>query len=300
MKRGVLVLWIFALACSAIHSVLGRPGFSVFEGTGYTQAISNQSNAAHADWNPGTGACPLNPTNAVALAIGAATNAFPNTFADERFAKLSLHAADRNTVWHYNVSLLLHPLPEQGIVKQGGWVSIIVQLDGTVPPIKKGEPVAARRFGGGFRSRPPDSPVVPRPSAHSSELSPEEQEKRRAEIRKNLKEYQMEVIRSGMPPLPVPLTREMDDQLVQEGVLPPAKPKLTPEEQERRREEIRKNLQELQMQVIRQGMPMASVRLTLEQKEQLEKEGFVFLSNGSISNSVTGFCHPPRPELIPQ
>jgi hypothetical protein len=48
-------------------------------------------------------------------------------------------------------------------------------------------------------------------------LSAEEKEKL-------LKEYQMELIRAGGekgPALPVPLTKEMDDQLVAEGVLPP-------------------------------------------------------------------------------
>lgn len=42
-----------------------------------------------------------------------------------------------------------------------------------------------------------------------------------AELEKHLQEYQMEVIRQGLPPLPIPLTPEMDDQLVSEGVLPP-------------------------------------------------------------------------------
>ena len=41
------------------------------------------------------------------------------------------------------------------------------------------------------------------------------------ELEKHLQEYQMEVIRNGLPPLPIPLTPEMDDQLVREGVLPP-------------------------------------------------------------------------------
>ncbi|HBA84456.1 MAG TPA: hypothetical protein DCZ95_10215 [Verrucomicrobia bacterium] len=41
------------------------------------------------------------------------------------------------------------------------------------------------------------------------------------ELEKHLQEYQMEVIRQGLPPLPIPLTPEMDDQLVTEGVLPP-------------------------------------------------------------------------------
>ena len=41
------------------------------------------------------------------------------------------------------------------------------------------------------------------------------------ELEKHLNEYQMEVIRQGLPPLPIPLTPEMDQQLVNEGVLPP-------------------------------------------------------------------------------
>jgi hypothetical protein len=43
----------------------------------------------------------------------------------------------------------------------------------------------------------------------------------RAQVQQSLREYQMEVLRQGMPPLPVQLTPEQDDQLVQEGVLPP-------------------------------------------------------------------------------
>jgi hypothetical protein len=41
------------------------------------------------------------------------------------------------------------------------------------------------------------------------------------ELAKHLYEYQMEVIRQGLPPLPIPLTPEQDQQLVTEGVLPP-------------------------------------------------------------------------------
>ena len=42
------------------------------------------------------------------------------------------------------------------------------------------------------------------------------------ELKQHLEEYQMEVIRQGLPPLPIPLTPAMDDQLVAEGVLPPS------------------------------------------------------------------------------
>jgi hypothetical protein len=41
------------------------------------------------------------------------------------------------------------------------------------------------------------------------------------ELAKHLYDYQMEVIRQGLPPLPIPLTPEQDAQLVREGVLPP-------------------------------------------------------------------------------
>lgn len=83
--------------------------------------------------------------------------------------------------------------------------------------VKKSPTPSPRRFNGGFRSTTPKAqPAPPQPK-----LTPAEQQKRRDEIRKNLQDYQMEVIRKGMPPLPVPLTQEMDNQLVSEGVLPP-------------------------------------------------------------------------------
>ena len=40
-------------------------------------------------------------------------------------------------------------------------------------------------------------------------------------LEQHLQEYQMEVIRTGLPPLPVQLTPERDAQLVAEGFLPP-------------------------------------------------------------------------------
>jgi hypothetical protein len=41
------------------------------------------------------------------------------------------------------------------------------------------------------------------------------------ELEKHLQDYQMQVIREGLPPLPVQLTPERDAQLVAEGFLPP-------------------------------------------------------------------------------
>ena len=40
-------------------------------------------------------------------------------------------------------------------------------------------------------------------------------------LKKHLEHVQMDAIRNGLPPLPLPLTPEMDAQLVKEGVLPP-------------------------------------------------------------------------------
>ena len=40
------------------------------------------------------------------------------------------------------------------------------------------------------------------------------------EVEKRLREYQMKLIREGKTPLPIPITEEMDAQLVKEGILP--------------------------------------------------------------------------------
>jgi hypothetical protein len=50
-------------------------------------------------------------------------------------------------------------------------------------------------------------------NADNSELSPDE-------VNSLLQEYQKELIRSGQTPLPIPLTPETDEELVNEGVLP--------------------------------------------------------------------------------
>lgn len=82
----------------------------------------------------------------------------------------------------------------------------------------KASSIPRRRFGGGFRKQAPANPTPP---SLESDLSPEEQALQRKAVRARLENYQMDVIRQGMPPLPIPLTQEMDDQLVSEGVLPP-------------------------------------------------------------------------------
>ena len=48
------------------------------------------------------------------------------------------------------------------------------------------------------------------------------------DLQKHLEQYQMDLIRKGAPPLPMPLTKDMDDQLVKEGVLAPQDAAATP------------------------------------------------------------------------
>jgi len=120
---------------------------------------------------------------------------------------------------YMGMKLLEIDLADSKATLQRDGVPVVFELTKPIaskaPPKKKAPP--QRKFGGGFR-RPPPKKVEKPPEP---KLSPEEQRRRREEIRANLQDYQMEVIRSGMPPLPIPLTQEMDDQLVAEGILPP-------------------------------------------------------------------------------
>jgi hypothetical protein len=70
------------------------------------------------------------------------------------------------------------------------------------------------------RSRTAPQPVPVRVVAEPTPV-PESAFQTQEELDAHLKNYQMEVLRQGLPPLPVPLTPEMDQQLVNEGVLPP-------------------------------------------------------------------------------
>ncbi len=113
---------------------------------------------------------------------------------------------------------------EEAVLKQGSEMALIKFASGEVQEIKPGQvrpgrnaPVstAAQRPTWEERRRaraatPPPPAEPPPPPKYTGE-----------ELTKHLQEYQMEVIRQGLPPLPIPLTAEMDAKLVQEGVLPP-------------------------------------------------------------------------------
>ena len=78
---------------------------------------------------------------------------------------------------------------------------------------------SARKFNSGFRSSNTNDKEIKKEV--NVKLTVQQQEQRKQEIQESLRQYQMDVIRAGLPPLPVPLTKQMDDQLVAEGVLPP-------------------------------------------------------------------------------
>ncbi|MDF3130614.1 hypothetical protein P0Y35_15505 [Kiritimatiellaeota bacterium B1221] len=66
------------------------------------------------------------------------------------------------------------------------------------------------------------SSVRPRAPVTVPTAQPQVREfKTREELQAHLEEQQMDAIRTGKPPLPIPLTPKMDSQLVNEGILPP-------------------------------------------------------------------------------
>jgi hypothetical protein len=66
-----------------------------------------------------------------------------------------------------------------------------------------------------------DKPLVQVVSPHLPTMDPPPPTLQGAELEKHLREYNLQAIRQGMPPLPIPLTPEEDANLVREGVLPP-------------------------------------------------------------------------------
>lgn len=73
-----------------------------------------------------------------------------------------------------------------------------------------------------------DEVVIPviQPEADEEEDEEDDEDEviREAEIQQHLQSYQKELIKQGLPPLPIPLTAQTDAELVKEGVLPPMAP----------------------------------------------------------------------------
>lgn len=118
---------------------------------------------------------------------------------------------------------------EEAIIRKGNEMAVIELQSGEISTITAEEQqqrvqqqqanqskrlsyAERRRQRQQLRNRPPSPPPQPPPPTPKYTGT---------ELQKHLEEYQMEVIRQGLPALPIPLTPEMDEQLVAEGVLPP-------------------------------------------------------------------------------
>lgn len=93
----------------------------------------------------------------------------------------------------------------------------LFKLESSAPePLSKGQQAARKssyedRRRGRITNQQPEQPAQP----------PAQPVLTGDALKKHLENVQMDAIRNGLPPLPLPLTPEMDAQLVREGVLPP-------------------------------------------------------------------------------
>lgn len=112
---------------------------------------------------------------------------------------------------------------ENAVLQKGSEMAIVNFGSGDIQPLTQQEAkvrLTNRKTGYAARRRM-------REEARKARLEKAKEDAKKpkltgAELEQHLQEYQMEVIRQGLPPLPIPLSAEMDAQLVEEGILPPA------------------------------------------------------------------------------
>ncbi len=105
----------------------------------------------------------------------------------------------------------------EAMIRKGNEVALFKLEAGGGQPITKSEQ-SARQSSYAERRRALLKKIEERRQA--AEPPPEPKLSGEA-LQKHLEQVQMDAIRNGLPPLPLPLTPEMDAQLVKEGVLPP-------------------------------------------------------------------------------
>jgi len=104
----------------------------------------------------------------------------------------------------------------EAMLRRGSEVALFKLESDTPEPLSKSQQAARRSSYAGRRSD--------RLAAANKNTKPKEPEAPRLTgeaLRAHLESVQMNAIRDGLPPLPLPLTPEMDAQLVSEGVLDP-------------------------------------------------------------------------------
>lgn len=103
----------------------------------------------------------------------------------------------------------------EAMLRKGNEVALFKLESDTPEPLSKKQQ-AARRMSYSERLK---AQQAAKKKAESKE--PEAPRLTGEALKKHLENVQMDAIRNGLPPLPLPLTPEMDDQLVAEGVLDP-------------------------------------------------------------------------------
>lgn len=103
----------------------------------------------------------------------------------------------------------------EATLRKGNEVALFKLESGEIEPLSKSQQAARKssyedRRRGRNETSQPEQPKEPLQTILSGDA-----------LRLHLENVQMDAIRNGLPPLPLPLTPEMDAQLVREGVLPP-------------------------------------------------------------------------------
>ena len=115
---------------------------------------------------------------------------------------------------------------EEAVLRQGAEMALMKLQSGEVRTITPGDQAQMQQQNQGQNPPQASAPsYIERRRLRAMESQPEPPPPPKytgEELAKHLQEYQMEVIRQGLPPLPIPLTPDQDAQLVKEGILPPA------------------------------------------------------------------------------
>ena len=137
-------------------------------------------------------------------------------FVDNRNGKSYLLAAGES---ENNIEVVSATWKDDEAVLKSGAEMVVVKLsssevrDVSAPRTIQAAPAPSARATYEERRRARAAPPPPEP--------PPQPKYTGEELTRHLQEYQLEVIRQGLPPLPLPLTPEMDAKLVSEGILPP-------------------------------------------------------------------------------
>lgn len=109
---------------------------------------------------------------------------------------------------------------EEAVLRQGAEMALIKLASGEVQAITPAEQQRREEAQQGRPSYADRRRLRMEEMQREQEEPPPQPRYTGEALTKHLQEYQMEVIRQGLPPLPIPLTPAMDQQLVDEGVLP--------------------------------------------------------------------------------